>query len=389
MKKLMILGASRGQVGLYLACKNMGVHSIAASIPGNYPGFALADETCEVDISNPDAVVKAARELGVDGIATCCMDIGVAAMGRACAELGLPGITEEAALDCASKLLLKDRLIKAGVPVAKYEIVDDPDGLQRAIGRFGLPIVIKAERSEGSSGVIVSSDADEIARFTNPIFEEGEQCLVEEYLEGVEFGSQACIQNGEVLFVLPHGDVTKTVQAPMPVGHYVPLDADQAIVERAKEVSEMAIHALSLDNCAVNIDIIASKGECYILELTGRAGANTLCELVSAYFGIDYYETVVKLALGMPVEFPSQIPEHGFILGQMLFVDEDATVVRACDEKLNDSVENFRLFVGEGESVRAFESLHDCVAQIVVEGETRESCEALVRKQFENGLVLG
>ena len=44
MKTIMILGAGRGQVGLYKAAKAMGHKSVAVSIKGDYPGFALADE---------------------------------------------------------------------------------------------------------------------------------------------------------------------------------------------------------------------------------------------------------------------------------------------------------------------------------------------------------
>lgn len=31
-------------------------------------------------------------------------------------------------------------------------------------------------------------------------------CIVEEFIEGWEFGAQAFVYNNEVLFVMPHGD---------------------------------------------------------------------------------------------------------------------------------------------------------------------------------------
>ena len=43
-KTIMILGAGRGQVGLYKAARELGHRSVAVSIPGDYPGFAFADE---------------------------------------------------------------------------------------------------------------------------------------------------------------------------------------------------------------------------------------------------------------------------------------------------------------------------------------------------------
>lgn len=44
MKKILILGAGIYQVPLIKAAKRLGIYSIVVSIPGNYPGFALADK---------------------------------------------------------------------------------------------------------------------------------------------------------------------------------------------------------------------------------------------------------------------------------------------------------------------------------------------------------
>ena len=42
--KIMILGAGIYQVPLIETAKKMGLYTIVVSIPGNYPGFALADK---------------------------------------------------------------------------------------------------------------------------------------------------------------------------------------------------------------------------------------------------------------------------------------------------------------------------------------------------------
>lgn len=55
----------------------------------------------------------------------------------------------------------------------------------------------------------------------------------------------------------------------------------------------------------MNIDLLkADDGQIYIIELTGRVGATCLPELVSLYYGINYYEMIVKNALG---EDPRQV----------------------------------------------------------------------------------
>ena len=63
MKKLMILGASYSQLPLYEAAERLGIKTIAASTPGDWPGFQAADESTYTDISDPGAVMEAARKI--------------------------------------------------------------------------------------------------------------------------------------------------------------------------------------------------------------------------------------------------------------------------------------------------------------------------------------
>ena len=49
---------------------------------------------------------------------------------------------------------------------------------------------------------------------------------------------------------------------------------------------------MKLDNCAINADFIMKDGKTYVLEIGGRSGATCLAELVSIYYGYDYYEKI-------------------------------------------------------------------------------------------------
>ena len=108
MKKIMILGAGRGQVQLIKTAKKLGYHTIVASINGNYPGFAFADDVCYVDISKPDEVLKQAQSLKIDGIATACLDTGISALGYVCEKMNLPGLNSHSAELSGNKLLMKE-----------------------------------------------------------------------------------------------------------------------------------------------------------------------------------------------------------------------------------------------------------------------------------------
>ena len=97
MKKLMVMGAGIYQVPLIKAAREMGIYTIAVSIPGNYPGFGYADEVLHINTVDSEAVLKAAQERQIDGICTAGTDVAVMTIGRVNDAMGLSGISYEAA----------------------------------------------------------------------------------------------------------------------------------------------------------------------------------------------------------------------------------------------------------------------------------------------------
>ena len=104
----MILGAGIYQAPLIRKASEMGLLTIVVSIPGPYPGFALADRPYEINTTDAEAVLEAARAEQIDGIVTTGTDVAVRTVGRVCAALGLPGIPEEAARVVTDKARMKE-----------------------------------------------------------------------------------------------------------------------------------------------------------------------------------------------------------------------------------------------------------------------------------------
>ena len=67
MKKIMILGAGIYQVPLIRTARRMGLYTIVVSIPGDYPGFALADKIYELNTRDKEAILAAAEKEQIDG----------------------------------------------------------------------------------------------------------------------------------------------------------------------------------------------------------------------------------------------------------------------------------------------------------------------------------
>lgn len=379
-KRVLIIGAGRGQVGLYKAAKRMGLTSIAAGYPGNYPGLELADEICSVDISNPDAVVEAAKGLDIDAVVTSCMDVGVESVGAVNDALGLRGVSRLAARNAFDKVLQKQYFAEYDVPTARFIITRSDERLAEAEDAFGYPLVIKKRHSQSSDGVYVVRTHEEAVEALKLVVD-GEEFLIEEYLDGDEFGAQAFVEDGEIRFVMPHGDLLFISHAPIPVGHYTPLGMDDAIYEESVRAAELAIRASKFDNCAVNIDFRLDKGRVCLVELTGRAGANGLPELVSMNMGVDYYESVLRLALGLPVEF-NEAAAPGAALVKMVLPSQNGVLKEVSFEPVAANVFDIQAFVKAGDEVRSFTSQKDTIGMVATHGSNLDVCIKLADEQI-------
>lgn len=379
MKKLMILGASAPQVCLIEAAKRLGYGTVVCSIPGSYPGFAHADEAAYCDISDPEQVLSAAREFGVDGIATCCLDTGVRALGYACERLGFPGLSEEAAVRSADKWRMKQAFMDAGVNTARYFRISDDAGFAAALDALSLPVVVKAVDQQGSKGVFICRTREQAeAAFAEAMrVTRRDYCIAEEFIEGNELGAQAFVYRGEILFILPHGDNTYMSGTAVPIGHYVPLDAPESVLSAASAESEKAIRALGLDNCAVNIDLIERGGRVYVIELTGRAGATCLPELVSIWYGVDYYEMIAAMAMGEDPRrmFEARAGKNTANASRMLLSEVSGTVKRIENPyAVGGDIYDLSLLIGEGDTVNKFTNAKDRIGQVIVQGDTLDGC---------------
>ena len=373
MKKLMIMGAGIYQVPLIQKAKEMGIYTIAVSIPGKYPGFAIADQVCYENTVDYERILEVAKREKIDGIVTAGTDVAVITIGKVCDELGLPGLSFEAAKIASNKILMKKKYEEYGVRTARFREVSFEDDLYEKTAELNFPLIFKAVDTSGSRGIIRVNSREEFeaARALVKASSRTNFFIVEEFIEGEEFGAQAFVYRGEVKFILPHGDYVFQGDTGVPIGHFAPYDLAPEIVEDTKVQLTKAIESMGLDNCAINADFILKGGKTYVLELGGRSGATCLAELVSIYYGFDYYEKLIRAALGEDVEFPQ---EHAVPNASMLLRSDRDGVIRAIenDNGPDEDVYEIQFDYGVGDEVKKFRVGPHRIGHVIAKGETLE-----------------
>lgn len=390
MRKLLILGAGIYQVPLIKTAQRMGIETIVASIPGNYPGFDIADKVVYENTVDYEAIIKVAEENNIDGIVTTGTDVAVITIGKVCDKLGLKGLSAEAATIASNKLLMKEKYEEFGVRTARFRQVKfDNTDYDNLIADLNFPLIFKSIDSSGSRGITKVNDRSEFEAARQNALDNtrSDSFIIEEFIEGEEFGAQAFVKDGKIEFILPHGDYVFKGDTGVPIGHFAPYALPQEAIDDTKVQLEGAIKAMGLDNCAINADFILRDNQCYVLELGGRSGATCLAELVSIYYDFDYYEKIIKVALGDEVSFaPSPAAGDGIPNASMLLMSDKDGVIKSQTNSNEDNpdIVDVQFDYKPGDEVHKFRVGPHRIGHVITKGATLEEATATLDTALKN-----
>lgn len=370
MKKLLVLGAGVYQVPLIKKIKELGIYCIVSSIKGDYPGFQYADKVYYEDTTNVEAIYRIAVEEKIDGILTTGTDVAVITIGYVCEKLGLNGISQKSAEYTTNKAKMKSKLIEGGVKTSRFETAYTQQDALRITRELGTPVMFKCVDKSGSRGIIkVEDEADICSAFDFSLsYSNCDYIVIEKFLSGYEIGIDGYV-NGDQRVVLPHGKIMhNNGKTKVPMGHVFPFECGEALYRDIALQTNKAIDALGLDRCFYNIDAMIVGDECYLIEIGGRTGATCIPELASIYLGKDYYEAMIRNALGERVE--AFEPVGTACAAQLL---RAARTGRITDIQLPENTgAQIALDYGVGDQVRAFNVGPDRIGHIIISGKDPE-----------------
>ena len=388
-KSILILGAGIYQVPLIRRAQARGYRAVVASIPGNYPGFAVADKVFYTDTTDKEAILRIAGQERVSAVTTTGTDVAVASIGYVCDRLGLPGIGEAAARLLTDKALMKEAFVKGGVTTSAFRRVTSLDEARAAAEELGLPVMLKIVDKSGSRGITKISDMQQLdAAWAYASAATGaDHMVVERFVRGQEIGIDAFVQNGKLLLMLPHDKfVYQSGHTGIPIGHYCPMDCPETVWNNMLSETEKIIAATGMDNCAVNIDaFLLPDGGVNIIEAAGRCGATGIPEVISGYTGRSYYDCILDDALGIPVA-PFDLTKGRPTASMLLYSGQGGILKEiryrfAGREYCNADADvpgrgRVELSFGPGDDIDAFRNGTDRIGMAVFSADTVEAVKA-------------
>jgi phosphoribosylamine--glycine ligase len=209
--KVLVIGSGGREHALVWALTHDPEVEQVVAAPGN-PGIAVLPPAYDgqtivcrsVDISDHDAVVALAQEIGADLVVVGPEAPLVAGLADPLREAGIAvfGPSKDAAQIEGSKAFAKDVMAAASVPTGRAYVCTTPEQAAEAIDAFGPPYVVKDDGLAAGKGVVVTSDRDEALAHAAGC----EQVLIEEYLDGPEVSLFAITDGRTVLPMQPAQD---------------------------------------------------------------------------------------------------------------------------------------------------------------------------------------
>jgi phosphoribosylamine---glycine ligase len=205
--RVLVVGSGAREHAIVLAMAQDHEVTALACAPGN-AGTAAVAEQHGLDLADPAAAAKLAREWGADLVVVGPEAPLVAGTADAVREAGIPcfGPSAAAARIEASKSFAKDVMAAAGVRTATAEVVDNPAHLDAALGRFGAPYVVKDDGLAAGKGVVVTRDLDVARAHARTLLDDGHPVLLESFLDGPEVSLFCLVDGDTVVPLLPAQD---------------------------------------------------------------------------------------------------------------------------------------------------------------------------------------
>lgn len=174
-----------------------------------------------------------------------------------------------------------DNFLRAfDIKMAKAEYFQRGDVINpgEIVKQFGLPLFIKPSAGGSSFGVTKVKSEDQIIPATEAAYAESNDCLIEEFIDGMELAVGVCELNGEIVPFLPTEVIPKgeffDYESKYKVGGALEITPARLPDEKIRECQQLTKKLYKLIGChgIVRIDFILKNDEFYFLEINTIPG---------------------------------------------------------------------------------------------------------------------
>ena len=198
------------------------------------------------------------------------------------------------------------------------------------LNQFKFPLIIKPRFGSGSRDVLVITTDNELKEICKNDKFTKEDFLIEEFINGIEYGLDAVVIDGKFHHIL----IREKQITPLPYRQAIAnisIDEIPAISIYMQKI----INRLQIDNCLLNADLIITQdGRPFIIELATRPSGHYLSKFIEITTGINPTKEWINKSLNLPYNFKSKFRKNTI----MRYFDFKGDWIAADFDLLKDSL---------------------------------------------------
>jgi biotin carboxylase len=377
MKTLLIIGAGFLQAFVIKRAKELGYHTLTIDKNPCSVGFNYADEFGIVDIVDQEKCLGYAKTKMIDGVITAATDYGVLSSAYIAQQMGLPGLDYEVAKVIKNKYMVRRLLFeKTDSNVSQFYEINNVSELLKNKDAIKYPVMIKPCDGSGSKAANRADSSVELESACKEAIMSSlmGKALLEDFVQGKEYGVESFVYEGEVHVLGVMGKYMTTPPDYAELGHFMPSHLPKE--DGVKDAARKSIKALGINFGAVNMDIIITGDDrICVVDVGARMGGNLIgSHIIPIGTGIDYMGNLIRAAVGDSVDMRPKTA--GMNIATRLLALKPGKVIGLpdFDEIERQCKVNIYHHLKLGDTIRKYHNNLDCCGYVVaVAGEVEEA----------------
>lgn len=319
---VVVVGAGyEGKKRIHAEVASLGVRLVIVDEPGHWSSSLVDEGIADQWVAAPvtgDAVLDAAETVSAlanagvrpDAVLTFWED-SVCTAVRVATALGLPCNPPDAVESARSKVRMRERSAELGLPTPRARRVRSLDELYAASVHVGFPAVVKPEFGASAIGCVRVDTLDDlpgvytlVRDVVTPehdgIFRMGNDLLLEEYLDGVEFDVDLVMHRGTCVFASVSQNWPTNEPSFQETGLHCPPDHDRKAVRKLVDLAITHAKEFGLHRGVLHIEGKCTSRGPRIVEINCRLGGGRIGEFVQRVWDVDLVEAQIRASLDLP-----------------------------------------------------------------------------------------
>lgn len=301
---ILIAGGSHADIPIIFAAKKAGYKVITSGNNAKDLGHIHSDLYVPADYSDPDAILKIAKDHDIEAIVASANDFSAISCSYVAQQLKLPGHDP---VETTKTLHHKDRFralaqqLKLNIPNAIRITKSEAERIKDL--PLVLPVIVKPVDLSGGKGMTKVNTLDQLRGALQKAFSatQKEYIVIEEYIQGSNHGYSTFLLDGKIVFAFMD-DEHYFLNHYLVSGASTSLSYSKTLANKLNQQLEILAGELNLVDGLLHVQFILHNNEPYIIEICRRTPGDLYVKLVEYATDFPMSNAMIKFVTGTTPE---------------------------------------------------------------------------------------